>query len=95
MTDGVLPLRKLFFIVGESVPDEITNATESESLVGRLKDGHGYQGNVGVWRFDGTILLVNFWRLVFMIIMIFIMFTVNVSLITDFFTGILRMKPRG
>ena len=52
MSDGVLPLRKLFFVVRKPVSDKVTNATESESLVGRLKNAHGDQGNVGVWRFD-------------------------------------------
>lgn len=54
VTDRVLPGRKFFSVVRKSVSNEIANSAESQSLVGRLQNGHGDQGDVGVGRLDHT-----------------------------------------
>ena len=52
MSDAVLPGGKPFLVVGELVDNEVTDAREGESAVGRLEDGHGDEGDVGVRRLD-------------------------------------------
>ena len=58
VADGVLPLRELLLVVGEPRPDEVADATQGEPLVGRLEDGHGDEGDVGVGRLHHPALLV-------------------------------------
>ena len=50
MSDAVLPGGESVLVVGESVPDELTDAVQCESLVGALDNAHGDQGDVGVGR---------------------------------------------
>lgn len=55
--DAVLPGGELFAVVGEPVSDELADAAEGQSLVGRLKDGHGDQSDVRIRRLDHAVLL--------------------------------------
>ena len=56
MSDGVLPLRKSFSIVRKPFFDKFTNAVESQPSLWSLDNGHGYESDVGVWRFVITII---------------------------------------
>ena len=50
MTDAVLPGGEPVLVVGESVPDELADAVQGESLVRALDDAHGDERDVGVGR---------------------------------------------
>ena len=50
MADGVLPLGESVTIVREPLLDKLTDAIEGEPPLGRLDDGHGDEGDVGVGR---------------------------------------------
>ena len=46
VTDGILPRGPALTIIGKLLNDVIANLTQSEHLVGRLRDGHCYECNV-------------------------------------------------
>ena len=52
MPDGVLPGGPPLAVVGELLNDVLTDLPKSEHLVGRLRDGHCNEGNVGIGRLD-------------------------------------------
>jgi len=52
MTNAVLPMGEFLPIIRESIANEFTDARQGEFLVGRLKYGHGDEGNVGEGRLD-------------------------------------------
>ena len=56
MSNGVLPLRKPLPVVWKPFLDKFTNAIECQPSVGSLDYCHGYESNVGVWRFIITII---------------------------------------
>ena len=58
MSDGVLPLGELLFVVGESLLYKLTDPTESQPLVRSLEDCHGDHRYVGVGRLHSLGLLV-------------------------------------
>lgn len=57
MSDGVLPRGEFLLVVRELVADEVADAAEGQLLHRALEDRHGYQGDVGIGRFDGGGLL--------------------------------------
>lgn len=50
VSDGVLPGGELGLVVREPGHDEVTDLTQSHSLLVRLQDGHGDEGDVRVRR---------------------------------------------
>jgi len=50
VADRVLPGREPLFVVWKPCSDELADPMEGEALPGRLDDGHGDHGYVGVWR---------------------------------------------
>lgn len=52
VADRVLPALFVLAIVGKPVHDELIDAVESDSFVGRALDRHGDESDVGVGRFD-------------------------------------------
>ena len=50
VADGVLPALLVLAVEGEEVHDELVDLAERAHLVGRLLDGHGDEGDVGVGR---------------------------------------------
>ena len=59
MADRVLPLGELFLVIRKSVHDELTDAAEGESLLGRLEYAHTDQSLAGVGRLNHTCHLAN------------------------------------
>lgn len=57
MPDGVLPRGEFLLVERELVADEVADAAEGQLLHRALEDRHGYEGDVGVRRFDGGGLL--------------------------------------
>lgn len=50
MPDGVLPALAVVPVVREVLYDEAVDAAEREALLGRRRDGHGYESDVRVGR---------------------------------------------
>ena len=59
MSNGVLPGGPALAVVGELLDDVVTNLPQSQHLVGRLGDGHGNEGDVGVGRLDVVLVALG------------------------------------
>lgn len=55
--DRVLPSGELLLVVWKLVADEVADTAESQFLHRALENGHGYESDVGIRRFDGRSLL--------------------------------------
>ena len=58
VADAVLPGWELLPEVREAVHDEVADSRQRQPLPGRLQDGHGDEGDVGVWRLHQVRLLL-------------------------------------
>ena len=82
MSDAVLPGGEPVLVVGEPVPDELTDAMQGESLVRRLNNGHGDQSNVGVrWLHPSTSLCLD---VILSVLIIDLLFITSLFLVTLF-----------
>lgn len=60
MANAVLPALLVVVVVGESIHDELVDATERDLLVGRVANRHGDQRDVGVRWF---LVVMVVWRM--------------------------------
>lgn len=59
MSDGILPRWPALSVIRKLLDDVVADFSQSEHFVRGLRDGHGYEGNVGVRRFDVVLIALR------------------------------------